>query len=123
MPIVNSDNESGDASPGLVTFDDHDPTGEEKEIDEEKAEEIRRKAKARKSGPSLLSKTKQLGIKADIFALTMYFDPTHKNYPIQIYNPEGAELPDVNQMVRYHPVKLRQFEVAKSKFLDQRKTT
>lgn len=104
MTIVNFDNESGDAMLGIGTSDEHDLTEEEREIDEEeKAEETRRKAKARKSGPSLLSKTKQLGHGADVFALAIYFDPTHKTYQIQICNPEGAEVPDVNRMVNISP--------------------
>ncbi|KAI9155804.1 hypothetical protein HJFPF1_08393 [Paramyrothecium foliicola] len=38
------------------------------------------KAKARKSGPSLLNKTIELGDSARIFAATIYWEPTHRLY-------------------------------------------
>ncbi|UKZ78693.1 hypothetical protein TrVFT333_006439 [Trichoderma virens FT-333] len=63
----------------------------------------REKAKARKSGPSLLSKTKELGIGANVFAFTVYFDPTYFDLPFELHFPEGmklSDLPDVNKMIK-----------------------
>lgn len=57
------------------------------------------KAKARKSGPSLCSKTKDLGHLANVFALTVYWDPTHLCYRTEVHLPEGETLPDVNGLV------------------------
>jgi hypothetical protein len=61
--------------------------------------DIKEKAKARKSGPSLCSKTKELGSKARIFALAAYWDPTHHCYRVEVHLPEGQRPPDVNALV------------------------
>lgn len=51
------------------------------------------KAKARKSGPSLISKTEALGMKARVFAMHLFFDPTHKVLKGTAYVPPGETPP------------------------------
>jgi len=57
------------------------------------------KAKARKSGPGVLRKTKDLGVKADIFASAIYWDPTHLCHRLLVHLPKGETAPDVNRLV------------------------
>ncbi|KKO98040.1 hypothetical protein THAR02_09857 [Trichoderma harzianum] len=57
------------------------------------------KAKARKSGPSLCNKTRDLGVLANIFAMAAYWDPTHHCYRVQVHLPEGEKPPDINGLV------------------------
>jgi hypothetical protein len=57
------------------------------------------KAKARKSGPSLLNKTIELGESARIFAATIYWEPTHRLYEVAAYLPEGEFPPRVHNLV------------------------
>ncbi|KAI9155828.1 hypothetical protein HJFPF1_08417 [Paramyrothecium foliicola] len=59
------------------------------------------KAKARKSGPSLLNKTIELGESARIFAATIYWEPTHRLYEVAAYLPEGEFTPRVHNLVGY----------------------
>lgn len=57
------------------------------------------KNKARRSGPSVLNKTKELGTIAQVFAATVYWDPTHLCYRVKAHVPEGENVPDVNSLV------------------------
>lgn len=57
------------------------------------------KAKARKSGPSLLRKSEELADKANVFAAAIYWEPTHKCHRIAARLPEGETLPDLNKLV------------------------
>ncbi|KAM3516636.1 hypothetical protein MY4038_010364, partial [Beauveria bassiana] len=57
------------------------------------------KAKARKSGPSLLRKSEELADKANVFAAAIYWEPTHKCHRIAARLPEGETLPDLNRLV------------------------
>ncbi|KAL7940557.1 hypothetical protein V8C42DRAFT_224490 [Trichoderma barbatum] len=57
------------------------------------------KAKARKSGPSLCSKTKDLGAMANVFAFTAYYDPTYRCIRAEAHLPEGEELPNINEIL------------------------
>lgn len=51
------------------------------------------KAKARKSGPSLISKTKALGMKARVFAMHLFYDPTHRVLRGTAHVPAGETPP------------------------------
>jgi hypothetical protein len=60
------------------------------------------KAKARKSGPSLLGKVEALGKDAHVFSFGVYWDPTHRCWRYSVYFPDGddgEELPDLNDLV------------------------
>ncbi|KAJ2981970.1 hypothetical protein NQ176_g1692 [Zarea fungicola] len=57
------------------------------------------KAKARKSGPSLMRKCIELADKANVFASFVYWDPTHKCHRVAAQMPEGETLPDLNRLV------------------------
>ncbi|KAI9148657.1 hypothetical protein HJFPF1_10698 [Paramyrothecium foliicola] len=59
------------------------------------------KAKARKSGPSLLNKTIELGESARIFAATIYWEPTHRLYEVAAYLPDGEFVPSVHNLVSH----------------------
>jgi hypothetical protein len=59
----------------------------------------REKAKARKSGPVLLGKSKALANGARVLAVTVYWDPTHKCYRIAAHLPKGETVPDLNKLV------------------------
>jgi hypothetical protein len=50
------------------------------------------KAKARKSGPSLLGKAKALGKDARVFSFWVYWDPTHHCWRYSVHVPDGEEL-------------------------------
>ncbi|KAM4067446.1 hypothetical protein HRG_001380 [Hirsutella rhossiliensis] len=56
---------------------------------------IKEKAKARKSGPSVLQKTKDLGVLANVFAATVHWDPTHRCHRVAVHLPEGETVPDI----------------------------
>ncbi|KAM4067546.1 hypothetical protein HRG_012299 [Hirsutella rhossiliensis] len=56
---------------------------------------IKEKAKARKSGPSVLQKTKDLGVLANVFAATVHWDPTHLCHRVAVHLPEGETVPDL----------------------------
>ncbi|ODA75772.1 hypothetical protein RJ55_08696 [Drechmeria coniospora] len=60
---------------------------------------VKEKAKARKSGPSVSQKTKDLGVVANIFAATIYWDPTHLCYRVAAHLPEGQTAPNVNRLI------------------------
>lgn len=66
----------------------------------EAAHDYAEKAKARKSGPSVLRKTEELADGANVFAAMVYWDPTHKYHRIAARLPEGETLPDLNRLVR-----------------------
>ncbi|KAI6777529.1 uncharacterized protein J7T54_000289, partial [Emericellopsis cladophorae] len=57
------------------------------------------KAKARKSGPSLLRKTAYLGEKANTFSTTVYWEPTHKEYRVAAHVPTDWEIPNLNRLI------------------------
>ncbi|KAM3526960.1 hypothetical protein MY4038_006576 [Beauveria bassiana] len=57
------------------------------------------KAKARKSGPSLLRKSEELADRANVFAAAVYWDPTHKCLRVAARLPKGETLPDLNRLV------------------------
>jgi hypothetical protein len=61
------------------------------------------KTKARKSGASLLSKATQLGLGANIFAASVYWEPTHHRHRVAVYLPPDHELPDVDGLVSSSP--------------------
>ncbi|KAI9148683.1 hypothetical protein HJFPF1_10724 [Paramyrothecium foliicola] len=58
------------------------------------------KAKARKSGPSLLNKTIELGESARIFAVTIYWEPTHRLYEVAAYLPDGEFAPSIHNLAK-----------------------
>ncbi|ODA82746.1 hypothetical protein RJ55_01255 [Drechmeria coniospora] len=60
---------------------------------------IQQKAKARKSGPSVLQKIEELGRLANIFAATVHWDPTHLCFRIAVHLPEGETVPDLNGLI------------------------
>lgn len=62
--------------------------------DEEKA-----KTKARKSGPSFLSKAWQLGVKANVPAFGGYWEPTHGIWKVSVHMPDGWGQFDANKLV------------------------
>ncbi|PTB40398.1 hypothetical protein M441DRAFT_90639 [Trichoderma asperellum CBS 433.97] len=58
------------------------------------------KAKARKSGPSLISKTMALGMKARVFAMHLFFDPTHRVLKGTAHVPAGeTPPPNLQEMI------------------------
>jgi hypothetical protein len=57
------------------------------------------KETARKRGPSLQKKTKQLGEIARIRTLTLYEDPTHGVWHVAMHCPTGKSFPDLNALV------------------------
>ncbi len=59
------------------------------------------KAKARKSGLSILRKVDELGSSARVLSLVLYWEPTHKEYRLGAHVPEGWEIPDVNALVSF----------------------
>ncbi|PMB63376.1 hypothetical protein BM221_010739 [Beauveria bassiana] len=61
----------------------------------------REKEAARKRGPSLQDKTKQLGAKANIRTLTLYEDPTHGFWHIAKHCPHGKTFPDIGRLVAF----------------------
>lgn len=62
------------------------------------------KAKARKSGPSLISKTKALGMKARVFAMHLFYDPTHRVLKGTAHVPAGEKPPpNLQEMVSEFP--------------------
>ncbi|KAH6883606.1 hypothetical protein B0T10DRAFT_494556 [Thelonectria olida] len=61
-------------------------------------EEARRKAKVRKSGPSLLSKTQQLGKLGNVFALCVYWDPTKCRYAYAMHIPKNGRVPKMDSI-------------------------
>lgn len=67
----------------------------------------RQKAKARKSGPSILKKTVELGVVADTLSVTVHWEPTHHEYRIAMHVPEGWPFPDFNGLVSAHTFNLR----------------
>lgn len=58
------------------------------------------KAKARKSGPSILRKAEELAEVAHTFVAFIYWDPTHLCHRVAARLPEGETLPDINSLVR-----------------------
>ncbi|KAH6868906.1 hypothetical protein B0T10DRAFT_502006 [Thelonectria olida] len=61
-------------------------------------EEARRKTKVRKSGPSLLSKTQQLGKLGNVFALCVYWDPTKCRYAYAMHIPKNGRVPKMDSI-------------------------
>ncbi|KGQ02401.1 hypothetical protein BBAD15_g12389 [Beauveria bassiana D1-5] len=57
------------------------------------------KETARKRGPSLQKKTKQLGEIARIRTLTLYEDPTHGVWHVAMHCPTGKSFPDLTALV------------------------
>ncbi|XWW94427.1 hypothetical protein V2A60_002370 [Cordyceps javanica] len=57
------------------------------------------KEAARKRGPSLKDKTKQLGEIARIRTLTLYEDPTHGFWHIAMHCPTGKSFPDISSLM------------------------
>lgn len=60
---------------------------------------VKERAKARKSGPSLLRETKELGELAHVFVATAYWDPTHLCHRVEAYLPDGETVPDGNGLL------------------------
>jgi hypothetical protein len=59
------------------------------------------KAKVRKRGSSLRSKTKELGELCNIFSAVVYWDPTQRKMEYAMHLPDGERLPDINAIVRH----------------------
>lgn len=59
----------------------------------------RHKAKARKSGPSLLKKSDFLGIKAETLSFAGYWEPTHLDLRATLHLPQGWSVPEAKRIV------------------------
>ncbi|KAH6977790.1 hypothetical protein EDB82DRAFT_200639 [Fusarium venenatum] len=61
--------------------------------------DAKQKAKARKSGPSVLRKTQLLGKKGNVLSLALYEEPTHHEYRIAAHIPKGKSIPNLNEIL------------------------